>query len=138
MKRNAILTVLILALCFFVNTNMLAKCIISAAPVYLTVQAENGSLLRQLINNDGTITCIFKPSDVIRINSIMLNGSDVTYQLEGYKYTTPVLTENSTLEISFDSTATDLFQTKYNTITSIAEKDAILIAGVERLTRQSN
>jgi hypothetical protein len=121
MKRKAIFIAMILALCLFTNTKTLAKGRTSTAPVFLTVQAENGNILRQLTNKDGTITCVFKPSDVIRINSIILNGSDVTYQLEGYKYTTPVLTKNSTLEINFDSVDNNSFQTRYNTITFISK-----------------
>jgi hypothetical protein len=115
MKRNIILIVFTLGFCLFVQANKQANI---AAPVYLTVQAENGGLLKQLRNENGTVTCIFHPSDVIRIEAIIFNGQDVTSSLKGNKFITPVLTKDATLDISFEMPKSDWEQTNYRTIAS--------------------
>ena len=114
MKRQLILTTIFLSLCLFVFSARQEKNETLKAMIYFTVQAENG-YCKHRVNNDGTITCIIKPSDVIRISAIFFNGSDVTLELNGNKYITPILTKNSTLEICFDNTL--IFNPiKYNTI----------------------
>lgn len=85
--------------------------------VYLTFQAENGSF-RQVSNMDGTITIYVKPYDIIKVNSILLNDSDVSLDLVKNHYTLPVLTENATLEITFERAATSQNRIEYSTITS--------------------
>lgn len=83
--------------------------------VYLTLQADNGSF-RQVTEMDGTITIYFKVLDLININSILLNGSDVTSELVKNKYTLPALTKNATLDISIENSPTDSNQIRYNTV----------------------
>jgi len=103
MKRYFILMALCFSLCLMINAAKQAKrC---SKPVYLTVLAENGNV-RQRNNRDGTVTFIIMPNDVIRVSTILLNGKDVTTDLEGNKYTTPGLTKNATISICFDSTST--------------------------------
>lgn len=67
----------------------------------LTIQAENGSV-RQTVNEDGSITCTISKSDLIRVSTILLNGDDITNQLESNKLNLAQLSKNSTLEISFE------------------------------------
>ena len=69
--------------------------------VCLTLQAENGSV-RQKVNDDGTITCTIKYSDLIRVTSIVFNGEEVSNQLEKNILELPLLTKDSTLEIVFE------------------------------------
>lgn len=71
------------------------------SPVSLTIQAENGSV-KQSINSDGSITCTISTNDLIRVSTILLNGEDVTNLLESNKLNLPLLSKNSTLEISFE------------------------------------
>ncbi len=85
--------------------------------VYLTFLADNGSF-RQVTNQDGTITIYVKPYDVIKVNSILLNGSDVSLDLVKNHYTLPVLTENATLDISFERAATSQYPIEYSTVSS--------------------
>jgi hypothetical protein len=101
MKKILFLLVLLLGISFFADAKTQLNIVNRKEPVYLTVQAENGSI-RQKLNEDGTITCIIKPGDVIRVSTILLNGEDVTNQLEKNKLVLPVLSKNSTLEISFE------------------------------------
>ena len=115
MKRQLILLVFLLILNFFADAKTQSKSASKKAMVYLTVQAENGSV-KQKFNEDGTITCIIKPGDVIRVSTIYLNGEDVTYLLENNKFTLPLLNNNAALEVLFDSPSVDI-KTVYNTIT---------------------
>ena len=84
------------------------------AQVCLTLQAENGTI-KQSLNEDGTISCIIKSVDVVRISSILLNGEDVMYMLEKNKLNLPYITQNSTLEVNFDKVPTTNYY-KYCTI----------------------
>lgn len=84
------------------------------APVCLTLQAENGTV-QQKVNYDGSITCIIKINDLIRVSSILLNGEDVTAQLDKNKLNLPALTKSATLEISFEEPS-QFSQPIYNTI----------------------
>jgi hypothetical protein len=101
MKRYLVLLALLLVITLCADAKKQSKVAIKKATICLTVQAENGSI-KQKFNEDGTITCIIKPGDVIRVTTIYLNGEDVTNQLEKNKLVLPVLTENTTLEISFE------------------------------------
>lgn len=115
MKRILILFFILLAVNVFVDAKTNTKYASNLTPYYLTLQADNGSI-KQKFNEDGTITCVIKLGDVIRVSSILLNGEDITNQLEKNKLKLPVLTENTTLEISFDEISA-FVTTVYNTIT---------------------
>lgn len=114
MKRLLVLLALFLVISPFADAKTESKKTDKKTIVCLTVQAENGSI-KQKSNEDGTITCIIKPDDVIRVSTILLNGEDITNQLDKNKLTLPILTQNTTLEISFDSNTSNL-QPKFNTI----------------------
>jgi len=114
MKRLLILLVFLLILHSFGDAKTQSKFAGKKPTVYLTVQAENGSI-KQKFNEDGTITCIIKPDDVIRVSTIYLNGEDVTDKLEDNILSLPLLTKNSALEVVFDSTLTYI-KPVYNTI----------------------
>jgi hypothetical protein len=101
MKKILILLVLLVVIAFSADAKTQSRISNKKAPVCLTVQAENGAI-KQKFNEDGTITCIIRPSDVIRVSTILLNGVDVTNQLEKNKLVLPILTENTTLEICFE------------------------------------
>jgi len=115
MKRQLILLVFLLILNFIANAKTQSKPASKKETVYLTVQAENGSV-KQKINEDGTITCTIEPDDIIRVLMIYLNGEDVMYKLENNELTLPLLTKNAELEVVFDSPLAGN-KTVYNTIT---------------------
>lgn len=114
MNKKLVLIVLLLVIAFMADAKTPSKKAMKKAPVCLTVQAENGSI-KQKYNEDGTITCIIKPGDVIRVSAIFLNGEDVTNMLEKNKLVLPLLTKNTTLEISFEEMPTYIAPV-YNTI----------------------
>lgn len=101
MKRILVLLVLFLVISTLADAKTQSKKVDKKTSVCLTVQAENGSV-KQKINIDGSITCIIKPDDLIRVSTILLNGEDITNQLEKNKLSLPLLTKNTTLEITFD------------------------------------
>jgi len=75
-------------------------------------------------------TCKIVPSSGWTINTVRFNGSDVTSQLYGQnQYTTPNLTENSTLSISFQSINSLFNMSKANEIKIYTEKNMIFING---------
>lgn len=114
MKRILVLLVFILVISHVSDAKTQSKKLDKKNIVCLTVQAENGSI-KQKINKDGSITCIIKPDDVIRVSTILLNGEDITNQLEKNKFSIPFLTKNATLEITFDHHSSFTEQT-YRTI----------------------
>lgn len=114
MKRHSILIVLLLVISLCTEAKKATKTERVKTPVCLTLQAENGSV-RQKVNEDGTITCTIKPSDVIRVTTILLNGEDVSNQLDNNKLTLPLLSENATLEIVFEEIPY-FSRVEYNTI----------------------
>ncbi len=101
MKRNLVLIVLFFVVCMVSEAKISTKVEKKKSPVCLTVQAENGSI-KQKLNEDGTITCVFKSSDLIRVATIILNGEDMTNLLDKNQLNLPLLTKDSTLEIQFD------------------------------------
>lgn len=101
MRRILVLLAFFLVISHFADAKTQSKNVDKKSVVCLTVQAENGSI-KQKTNKDGSITCIIKPDDVIRVSTILLNGEDITNQLEKNKFSIPLLTKNTTLEITFD------------------------------------
>lgn len=114
MKSKLIFIALFLVLSFVVEAKKPATVVRKKAAVCLTLQAENGSV-KQKINEDGSITCIIKSTDLIRVSTILLNGEDITSQLEKNKLNLPMLTKDATLEISFEEPPV-FAQPTYNTI----------------------
>jgi hypothetical protein len=114
MKRHSILIVILLVICFSVEAKKSTKIESKKNLVCLTLQAENGSV-RQNVNVDGTITCTIKSSDLIRVSSIVLNGEEISNQLEKNQLNLPLLTKDSTLEIVFEEMPC-FNRVEYNTI----------------------
>ena len=112
--KATVIQLLIVILLFCLPIGMFGKELPSKV-VYLTLQADNGSF-RRVTEMDGTTTIYFKSLDLIHINTILLNGSDVTLELVKNQYTLPTITKNTTLDITFEKAPTDLNQIRYNTV----------------------
>lgn len=114
---------IILAILLFSLSNVMngekamvkAEKMVSSKTIYLTLQADYGSF-RQVTEIDGTNTIYFKPLDLINVNTILLNGSDVTSELVKNHFSLPALSKNSTLYITFEIEPTNYYQKNYNTI----------------------
>ena len=75
------------------------------APITLTIQhAENGCV-RQVVKKDEQLTFQIVAAQGWKVNTVTMDGQDVTNQLSiDGSYTTPAITKNATLSISFEST----------------------------------
>lgn len=117
MKRYLSIVALLLIFCMVAEAKKAPKSERKQAPVCLTLQAENGTV-KQKLNEDGTITCIIRTSDLIRVSSIVLDGEDISYLLVKNKLNVPVLAKDATLEIVYDE-PTAYQQPRYNTIVDL-------------------
>jgi hypothetical protein len=109
---NATAICILFAILFLYIPNGVFGKVVSPKLVYLTFQADNGSF-RQVTEMDGTITIYLKQLDVIKVNTILLNGTDVTLKLVKNHFSLPELTKNTTLDITFEVAPTEI---TYNTI----------------------
>ena len=128
------------------TVNITISATFTEIPIYLRIeQADNGSI-KQLVKKGSIFTYIIEPAENWKVNTIMFNGSDVTSQLDAQnQYTTPAITENSTLSISFESTNTIVVQSKasYSDINTAniqtsqsnikvyTDQEAIVVTGAE-------
>lgn len=72
-------------------------------PFILSLFMTNGGSLDVDVEKRGTFTCVIVPEDGWKINTVTFNGSDVTSELtEDNRYTTPAITRNSVLRVTFE------------------------------------
>ena len=85
-------------------------------PTLTINQADNGTISMQ-VSRGKTYTFTIAPNYGWKIHSVMFNNSDVTKQLSSdYKYTTPVINNNSWLSVVYEKIDDDA-------VTSIAESN---------------
>lgn len=70
-------------------------------PPYLTIKSADNGYVSQKANKGDTYSFIILSNDGWEIESISFNGSDVTEQMEGNKYTTPTIMSDSELCIVY-------------------------------------
>lgn len=93
--------------------------------------AESGSFEFALAKGDIFKTTI-KPAEGWQINSVTLNGKDVTNNIdENNQYITPALTENSTLNVSFENTVNSVFQIRDSNLKAYSSNDKLIIMNPE-------
>ena len=72
-------------------------------PIYLTIQQADKGKIRQQVNEGSIYSFVVEATEGWRVNTVAFNGVDVTNELDAEnKYTTPTITENSTLNVSFE------------------------------------
>ncbi|WP_300632447.1 leucine-rich repeat domain-containing protein [uncultured Duncaniella sp.] len=72
-------------------------------PFILSLFMANGGSLDVDVEKRGTFTCVIVPEEGWKINTVTFNGSDVTSELtEDNRYTTPAITRNSVLRVTFE------------------------------------
>lgn len=88
----------------------------SNSPTLTINQADNGTISMQ-VSRGKTYTFTIAPNYGWKIHSVMFNNTDVTNQLSSdYKYTTPVIINNSWLSVVYEKIDEDA-------VTSVAESD---------------
>lgn len=114
MKKIILLLALLLVIAHFGEAKDQTKELTNDACVFLTVQSENGRIKLQN-NDDGSIAIILMLDEVVCVSNIILNGEDVTNQMEKNLLTIPPLHENMTLEVNFEKRPHNV-ETAYRTI----------------------
>ena len=99
--------------------------------VYLTIfQADNGCLKLKLLEG-ASCTFVIEAAEGWKINAVTYNGEDVTTQLtEDNTFSTPVLTDDATLNISYElESPNDVESTRANAIKVRGMGNTITING---------
>lgn len=100
--------------------------------ITLTVQhAENGCL-RQVVNKGEQLTFQIVAATGWKVNTVTMDGQDVTSQLSADgSYTTPAITKNATLSVSFESTNVGVRRLSASPVKVYANGSTLHIVGVE-------
>jgi len=117
-----------------INSNYSIKVVFEKNPITLTIQhAENG-YIKQIVEDGKSYSFQIESANGWKINTVLYNGQDVTNQLtnDGF-FTTPAIAENSTLNVSFESTAeSSVLQAYFNDIKVYANGNTIYIKGIKQ------
>lgn len=70
-------------------------------PHYLTIKSADNGFVSQEVEPDKNYTFEITPNEGWLIESVSFNGQDVTNQMDGSKYTTPIITYDSELNIVY-------------------------------------
>lgn len=112
--------------------NQSFEVVFKKTPVQFAIKhANNGSMI--FATDPGTSHKIkINPEDGWRINSVTFNDTDVTNDLDANNvYTTPPITQNATLKVSFESTSTPIFEMTSERISVFSQNSNIVIKGTE-------
>lgn len=101
MKKYRLIIIAFVALVSLFGERTFAQDKKEIKPVSLTLMSENGSVV-QRVDDDGELYILIRKVDLVRVNTILLNGEDVTSKLIDNKLTLPELSHDSTLEVYFD------------------------------------
>ena len=85
-----------------VEANYALEASFREAPVTLTIRMGDGGAMGAKVEKYNQFTCAIVPEEGWQLNSVVFNGNDVTSQVSNGTYTTPSLTSNATLSISFE------------------------------------
>lgn len=93
---------------------------INVKSVYITIQAENGSV-RQIENDEESTTWLILPDNGWEISNVVYNGEDITNKLDmNNRIQTPNSISNATILITFEQAGDD-YITQYNVQTVHAD-----------------
>lgn len=70
---------------------------------YLTIKHSENGVVKQKITLGRSYTYKISPVSGQKLAALYFNGVDVTSEINGAKYTTPVLNDNATLEVEFEA-----------------------------------
>ena len=103
---------------------------------YITINGLEGGEIMQKVDIGKTYSYKFNPYEEWEINSVMFNGQDVTSQLHDGIYSTPAISENSTLSVVYKKGASGVKSIAYDSNVKVfASSRAISITGA---TAKSN
>ena len=70
---------------------------------YLTIKHSENGVVKQRIVLGRSYTYKISPVSGQKLAALYFNGVDVTSEIKGGKFTTPVLNDNATLEVEFEA-----------------------------------
>ena len=103
-------------------------------PIYLTIQQADNGKIRQQVNEGAIFSFVVEASKGWRINTVTFNGQDVTYELDAEcKYTTPTITSDANLNVSFElETPSAVQELSTNHISVRGYNGSIIVEGGNR------
>lgn len=103
------------------------------SPLYVTIQYADGGCVKQQVEKGMAYRYQIEAADGWHIHSVNFNGQDVTTELSSNNiFTTPAITENSILNVSFEKGNTTMVQNRVESKMRVtAFGNTISVQGVE-------
>lgn len=115
-----------------VNKDLIVIATFTEDPVYLTTKDAVSGQFKLVVEKGNQYTYKIEAESGWSINTVTFNGADVTTQLDANKqYTTPAITGNSVLNVSYQNSGTAVSQTLASRLKVYTEGDVIVIEGAE-------
>lgn len=106
--------------------------------IYLSIKLADNGYLKQKVAMDSVFTCFLVANDGWKINTVLLNDMDVTASVDSSGlFTTPALTMNSTLNVSFERALASNTLGMKSLVKVYTEENSIVVKGAELGTKVS-
>ena len=89
-----------------VEENMNVEVVFAEKPVVLTFKTADNGAIGISVEKGQSYTCSIQTEEEWKVNTVMFNGQDVTDQVVDNVFTTPRLTGDALLSVSFENTDT--------------------------------
>lgn len=100
------------------------------SPIILSIRSGHGGSMEVNVEKYASVTFSVNADNNWKVNSVMLDGMDVTDKVVEGKYTTPALSKNTTLNISFEQTATDVKAETLSTVKAYGQDGMLYLSGL--------
>lgn len=98
--------------------------------ILLNIKLADNGFLKQKVTKDSTFTCYLVAAEGWKINTVLLNDSDVTSRMDtAGLFTTPPLTQHSTLSISFEQVMNSSNNVTSRSVKVYSEDHSIVVKG---------
>ena len=115
-----------------VSENTSVTAVFAEQAITLTVQHADNGCLRQVVTKGEQLTFQIVAATGWKVNTVIMDGQDVTSQLTADgSYTTPAITKNATLSVSFESTNVGVRQLAASPVKVYANSGTLYVSGVE-------
>jgi hypothetical protein len=103
-----------------------------AVPIYLSVNLADNGYFKQKVVKDSTFTCYLIAKDGWKINTVLLNDSDVTAKVDtSGLFKTPALVGNTILNVSFEKVLKVSTSNIDSNIKVYSDDKSIVVRGAE-------
>ena len=101
-----------------------------AETCYLTIKQAEGGNLKIATASGNNYVFVIQAEEGWKVNTIIYNGNDVTAQIVDNTYTTPAITEDAILTVSFEQTSNNVRNIEANDTKIYSLGNNIIIKGV--------